>query len=143
MPLNNTILFPINFEEAHDESVKKVKIIEDEETRKNIKQRYKELEKNIFNDNVFFIRPAESLEDMKDEAIQQSNCVYKNYSGKYAKGETDIYFMRKKDKPNKALVTIEVYKGLIRQQYQKYNREVTKEQEKFIQKWEEKVLKVA
>ncbi|MBP3254921.1 MAG: PcfJ domain-containing protein [Clostridia bacterium] len=136
-------LFPDNFMQAHDESVKKVKVVEDRETREKIIKRYAELKKNEYDNKIFFIRPAKSLSDMKDEAKQQSNCIYTNYSGKYAKGETDIYFMRKVDNPKKSLVTLEVKEGKIRQKYQKLNRITTDEQDKFIKEWEKAVLKAA
>ena len=143
VPLTKKILLPDNFREAHDESVKKVKIIKSSVIKSKIKKRYNELEKNEYCDNVFLIRPAKSLEDMKDEAKQQNNCVYKNYSDQYAFGETDIYFMREVNNPEKSLVTVEVKKGTVRQKYQKQNQIVTKEQSKFLNKWENEVLKAA
>lgn len=142
-PLINRELFPKDFMKAHDESVKKVKVIQDKETKERIKTRYNELKKNEYSNNIFLIRPAKSLLDMKQEAEQMSNCVYTNYSGRYARGETDIYFMRNVKTPEKSLVTIEVNNGRIRQKYQKYNRLTTVEQNKFIDKWAEEVLKVA
>ena len=80
---------------------------------------------------------------MKDEAKQQENCVYKNYSERYAFGETDIYFMRDIKNPNKSLVTVEVLGKKIRQKYQKKNKIVTDEQNEFLEKWENEVIKVA
>ena len=143
IPLTKKMLLPENFIEAHDESVKKVKVISSDVIKEKIKHRYIELEKNKYNDNIFLIRPAKSMEDMKNEAKQQNNCVYKNYSDKYAFGETDIYFMREIKNPKKSLVTVEVNNGTIRQKYQKHNQVVTKEQNKFLKQWEQKILKVA
>lgn len=143
IPLTKKMLLPENFIEAHDESVKKVKVISSDVIKEKIKHRYIELEKNKYNDNIFLIRPAKSMEDMKNEAKQQENCVYKNYSDKYAFGETDIYFMREIKNPKKSLVTVEVNNGTIRQKYQKYNQVVTKEQNKFLKQWEQEILKAA
>ena len=143
IPLTNKILFPENFQEAHDESVSKVKVIQSKLIKDKIKQRYDQLEKNIYRDNVFLIRPAKTLNDMKEEAKQQNNCVYKNYSDKYAWGDTDIYFMRELKNPNKSLVTVEVRNGKIRQKYQKRNDIVTDDQQKFLNKWEKEVLRAA
>ena len=83
------------------------------------------------------------MNDIKDEANQQHNCVYTNYSEKYANGETDIYFLRKIKKPNESLVTVEVMNGRIRQKYQKRNTKTNKEQNNFLKLWERKVLNVA
>ena len=101
-------MFPLNFKEAHDNSVKKVKIVESKEIAQKIKTRFKKLQVNKFQDKIFFIRPAKTLEDLKDEAKQQKNCVYKNYSELYANGITDIYFLRKLENPKESLVTVEV-----------------------------------
>lgn len=143
IPLTKKILYPKNFQKAHNESVKKVKIVKDEILQKKIKQRGTQLEKNQYQNNVFFIRPAKSLDDMKDEAKQQNNCVYKNYSESYANGETDIYFLRNINKPEKSLVTVEVCNGKIRQERQKYNKDTTKAQKNFLEKWENEVLNAA
>lgn len=140
IPLSKKKLLPDNFQEAHDESVKKVKIVGNKFLNKNIKKRYKELQKNEFNNNIFFIRAAKSLADLKSEANQQKNCVYTNYSEDYAYGDTDIYFLRELKKPEKSVVTVEVLNGKIRQKYQKKNTEVTPEQEKFLELWEKNVI---
>lgn len=108
IPITKKVLFPLNFKEAHDNSVEKVKIVASKEIAQKIKTRYKKLQVNKFQDKNLFIRPAKTLEDLKDEAKQQKNCVYKNYSELYANGITDIYFLRKLENPKKSLVTVEV-----------------------------------
>lgn len=142
-PLTKKILFPKDFKEAHDESIKKVKVVNDKILMEKIKERANILNENRYDNGIFFIRPAETLEDMKDEAKQQNNCVYTNYSEPYAKGETDIYFLRRVTKPEKSLVTVEVRNGNIRQKYQKGSKLVTKEQSQFLALWEKQVLKAA
>lgn len=140
IPLTKKILFPEDLNEAHDDSVKKVKIVNSELLSKNIKKRYIELKENVYKNDKYFIRPAKTIEDMKDEAKQQKNCVYKTYSENYGNGNTDIYFLRENDNPNKSLVTVEVNNKKIRQQYQKYNKAVTEEQEEFLKKWEKNII---
>ena len=107
---------------------------------KKIQKRYKELQKNEFNNNIFFIRAAKSLADLKSEAKQQKNCVYKNYSEDYAYGDTDIYFLRELERPEKSVVTVEVLDGKIRQKYQKRNTRVTPEQNEFLEMWEKTII---
>lgn len=140
VPLTNKILLPKDFTEAHDSSVEKVELIENIDLDKKIQKRYKQLRKNRYKDNVYFIRPAKNLKDIRDEAKQQNNCVYKNYSDKYAFGETDIYFLRNLKEPNKSVVTVEVLDNRIRQKYQKCNKVVTSKQNEFLKKWEEKIV---
>lgn len=143
IPLSSKRLLPENFEEAHDESMEKVKIVEDSKLNTKINQRYKELKKNNYKDHKLYIRAAKSLKDMKNEANQQHNCVYSNYSEKYANGETDIYFLRKLEEPDKSLVTVEVLDGKIRQKYQKRNTAINKDQNEFLNLWEKTILNAA
>lgn len=143
IPFTRNVLLPDNFEEAHNLSVDKVKIVNNEIIDKKMKERFEELYKNKYKNQSFFIRPAKDLNDMKDEAKQQDNCVYKNYSENYAFGNTDIYFMRKIKSPEKSLVTVEVFDNKIRQKYQKGNKLVTKEQDEFLKLWEKQIIQKA
>lgn len=143
VPLTNNILFPENFWRAHDESVKKVKIVGSKVINKKIHKRYEELSKYSYEDKMYLIRPAKSLNDMKNESKQQNNCVYKNYSEKYAFGDTDIFFLRSLDNPNKSLATIEVNKKKVVQSRIKNNLKTNKEQDKFIENWEKTILNAA
>lgn len=143
IPLTKKKLLPKDFSEAHDISIKQVKIVENKILDEKIKLRYEQLEKNNYSNNNFFIRPAKNLSDIKDEAEQQNNCVYSNYSEKYANGDTDIYFLRNLKNPNKSLVTVEVLDGKIRQRYQKRNTAINKAQKEFLNLWENNVLNVA
>lgn len=143
IPLTNKILMPEDINEAHYESIKKVRVLSSKVINKKMINRYKELQKNAYNDNIYFIRPAKNVKDMKDEAKQQDNCVYKNYSESYAFGDTDIYFLRDMNKPDKSLVTVEVFKNKIRQKYQRKNELVTEEQNKFLLNWEKNIIQKA
>lgn len=140
---NKKLLFPEDFWEAHNESTKKVKIVGNKELDKKIKSRYHQLEKNIYKDNIFFIRPAKSLNDMKKEAKQQNNCVYKNYSEAYAFGDTDIYFLREISKPEESVVTIEVKNNKIKQKEQKNHSALSKEQNEILKYWERNIIQKA
>ena len=111
--------------------MKKVKIAENKLLDEKIKQRYEELKRNNYNDNKFCIRPAKTLNDMKDESNQQNNCVYSNYSEKYANGITDIYFLRTLKNPDKSLVTVEVLDGKVRQKYEKKIQRLIKKKKSF------------
>ena len=143
VPLTKKMLMPENFKEAHDTSVSKVQLIINDSKLLNreINKRYNELSKNIYNDDTYIIRPAKSLKDLKDEAKQQNNCVYKNYSESYAFGETDIYFLRKLKNPKKSLVTIEVNDKQIIQKEQKNHEDLSEEQLKILNYWEENIIK--
>ena len=53
IPLTKKILFPVNFIEAHNLSVEKVKIVNNKILKEKIKKRYKQLEKNKYSNNIF------------------------------------------------------------------------------------------
>lgn len=132
-------LFPKNLKEKHDEYEKQVEVQEQEKLTKSISTRVEVLKKNIFKNNGFIIFPAESVQAMIEESTQQHNCV-RTYADRYAKGECDIYFMRKANKPTESLVTVEVVKNKVVQKRIKHNEETTEKQNKFLKAWERKVL---
>lgn len=87
-----------------------------------------------------FIYPK-STQDIKDEAVQQSNCVA-SYIDRVIDGKCDILFLRKKDNPEESLVTIEVVNGKIVQARRQFNGLVTEEDQKAINYFNEKFSKV-
>ncbi len=88
----------------------------------------------------FIIFPATSVGDLVDESQQQHNCV-RNYVERYAKGSCDIYFMREVTNTQKSLVTVEVMDNKIVQKRIKRNDPTNKEQNEFLELWENAVLK--
>ena len=83
-----------------------------------------------------FVYPR-NISDIKDEAVQQNNCVA-SYIRRVLDGRCDIMFLRCKDSKDKSLVTLEVIdQKKIVQAYQRYNTPCTTEQREAIKKWEE------
>lgn len=82
-----------------------------------------------------FIYPK-CTQDIKDESSNQHNCV-SSYVKRVIDGECHILFLRKKDSPDKSLVTIEVRNDKIVQALQKFNNPLTKEQQEVVDKWNE------
>ena len=78
-----------------------------------------------------------STQDIKDEAVSQNNCVA-SYIDEVIDGKCHIIFLRKKDKPNESLVTIEVRNNHIVQARRRFNDPVTQEDQEVIDKWNEK-----
>lgn len=83
----------------------------------------------------------ESTQDIKDEAVQQNHCVA-SYIDRVIKGECDILFLRKKNEVDKSLVTIEVRDGKVVQARGKFNRDVSAEEQKIINKYNKKLERV-
>ena len=139
---NKRNLFPDNLEQKHNEYAEQIAIKNNPKLCKAINKRYKQLEKNSYSNNTFFVIPAQSFSALENESKQQNHCV-RTYAEKYAKGKCDIYFMRKKERPEKSLVTIEVKNGRITQSRLKNNALPNDTQRNFLKKWENEILKVA
>ena len=80
-----------------------------------------------------FIYPS-CIQDIRDEAVQQSNCVA-SYIDRVIDGGCDILFMRYSDSKDSSLVTLEVRNNQIVQAKQRFNYEVTAEQQEAIETW--------
>ena len=86
-----------------------------------------------------FVYPK-STQEIKDEAVQQNNCVA-SYIDSVIDGDCHIMFLRKKDFPDKSLVTIEIKDNIIVQAKRKFNDPVTEEDQKAIDAWNKKFSK--
>lgn len=133
-------LYPKNLKRKHDEYMNQIEINKNKELAKKIKSRYKRLVRNAFEYGKFTIFAADSIESLENESSEQNNCV-RTYAERYANKECDIYFMRLIDQKNKSLVTVEVKNSEIVQKRTKNNQQTTKEQDKFLDMWETKILK--
>ena len=98
------------------------------------------LEYEITIDNYSFIYPK-TPQDIKDEAVQQTNCVA-SYINKVMNGDCHIMFMRYKNTPQDSLVTLEIRGDKVVQKRGRFNRETTDEENKYIAKFEKHLHKV-
>lgn len=80
-----------------DENSKKEKITEN--------QRRLEFLEEMIDSPIYKIVIPYTVEDLIDEGNQQNNCVGSYYNDDIANGDDLIYFIRKKDNPEKSLVT--------------------------------------
>ena len=139
---NPKYLYPVNLEEQHDILEEQYEIANKELIDKKINERGKVLSINLYKNKEYFVIPAPSYKALLDESKQQQHCV-RTYAEKYADGECDIYFMRNNNSPEKSLVTIEVRENKIVQSRAKHNNSPSEKEKKFLQKWENKVLRKA
>ena len=133
------VLYPKDLKFEHDRVTNLVEVIKNEANDKLIKQRLKILNQNIYQDGKYIIFPAPSIESLIEESNQLEHCV-KTYSQRYALAETDIYFLRNINDKDKPLVTIEVQHNNIVQARIKHNDNPSKEQQKFLDLWQAKIL---
>ena len=80
-----------------------------------------------------FIYPK-CTQDIKDEAVQQNNCVA-SYIQRVIDGKCHILFLRKKNNIDKSLVTIEVRDGKIVQALRHFNHPLNNEESMIVDKW--------
>lgn len=133
------VLYPKKIEEVHDKVLAQYNIQKNENINKAIKNRYLKIKNNIYKNKNYIIFPVQNQTQLINESLQQSNCV-RTYAERIANGECDIYFMRLLSEPKKSLVTVEVRKNKVVQQRTKFNENTTKEQQKFLELWERKIL---
>lgn len=77
------------------------------------------------------------IQDIKDEAVQQHNCVA-SYIDRVINGECHIMFMRNKFSPSKSLVTLEVVDGRIVQARREFNRDLTASESEAVNQYNER-----
>ena len=111
---------------------KNYRLLKDKEQQEQIEKsqkRIKELETLIYKDYCFIVPTTQK--ELIDEGEQQHNCIGHFYNDSMCKGEDFIYFIRKKNEPEKSYITcrFDVYtKKTVEARY-KFNDEVSKEED--------------
>lgn len=128
--------YPKNFLTTHKiacRNYNRLKIKFDEELFKN------RIDKSLeFEYNGYSIIYPDSTEDIKDEAVQQNNCVA-SYIDRVINGDCHILFLRNKKFLDKSLVTLEIQNDKVVQARGKFNREVTSKEQSIIDKYNQKL----
>jgi len=108
----------------------------------------RDLERNrkvfAWQQDGYFVRPAESAEDIIHEGRMQHHCVGASdtYMAKMAARESWICFLRKKEAPEEPWYTVEVDKNGIKQAYAAYDRKPDwEETDKILKAWMQQVKK--
>lgn len=95
------------------------------------------LEKTI---NDYAIVYPKTVQDIKDEAISLNHCVA-SYIQEVIDGECHILFLRRKDKLDESLITLQVIDGQIVHVAGNFNREPSKEEKAIIDLYNAKNVK--
>jgi hypothetical protein len=133
MDLNQeSILFPSNLHRAHQNTIKQVKIKEDAEITRKIQLRKKFLEGYCFEYAGLIIRPAADSKELIEEGKALHHCVG-TYANRYAKGETNLFVIRRVSEPDKPFYTMEIKDNNIQQTRGLKNCAPTKEVQAFIE----------
>lgn len=120
---------PGNIREAHDEvmAAHRAKIMKvDDEKIEKIAERYKSYENT--SDTLEIVIP-ENVRDFVNEGIQNNNCVA-SYAPKVASGQCVIFFIRRKENPEKSYITCECREGgMLGQCFYRNNQMVSNREE--------------
>ena len=109
----DSVVFPRNLYQAHQNTIEQVKIKADKELDKQIRDRIKKLSKQYsFKHEGLIIRPAKSTRELINEGKALHHCVGR-YAQGYAQDDSIILFIRKASAPNKPYFTVEVRKNVI------------------------------
>ncbi|MFS8214788.1 PcfJ domain-containing protein [Paenibacillus sp. S29] len=132
-------LFPNDLHEAHMKLTKRVKLKKDKRVNKMIESRLPDLQKYCFEWKGLLIRPAASTLELFEEGKSLLHCVG-GYADSYGKGETDLFFIRRIDQPDKPYYTMEVQKGKVVQCRCFENKGMTLEVRAFVDQFIAKKL---
>ncbi len=136
----DNIVFPKNLYQAHQNTIKQIKIKEDKDLNKKIKERLKMLNKKYtFEYNNFLIRPAKDSLELIEEGKALSHCVG-TYAKKYADGKTVILLIRTLLEPEKPYYTVEIINNKIIQIRGKYNCLPDEAIKEFLKEFEQNKL---
>ena len=144
---NEFNLFPKNFKEAHDEMSKQYMKFKDKQAREETK-RFNRLLKKLRKETAeaeamnldiggLFIRLPNKLEELKEEGQFLHHCVG-TYMEKVEKGETTIFFIRRKEAPETPYYTLE-WHGKVIQCRGLHNCDMTPEVKAFVEIFGEKM----
>lgn len=116
LPLNEGIIFPPDFTQAHNQLttiLNNKKFAEEskkiEELDKPFEPTYQKLcKKYEYGNNQYAIRPARGKQELFVEGSTLKHCVYSCYSDRYLAGKVLILLVRKIDEPNTPFYTMEL-----------------------------------
>lgn len=138
IPLTSAVRYPENFKKAHDDMQDKIKINESKIVTDKIQEQViKTLFKYRYADNEYVITPANSVQDLIEESKQLHHCV-RTYTNKYARGETAIFLIRKRDDVLHPFYTLELKDKKINQVRGLHNCDPIDAVSRFIKKWAKK-----
>lgn len=129
------IIFPKDLEKAHEEASANISVEKDEKAFAKYQKRYEKLQKmyEYSNGNYQIVIPK-GVNDIIEEGTILQHCV-KGYASRHIKGKTTILFMRRCNRPNTCLITIEINGSEIWQNRGKRNRQLTKDEQTFVNEW--------
>ena len=129
------VIYPKNLIDAHDQATANIGVVRDEKAMIKYQNRYEKLQKQYeYSNGEYQIVIPQGVNDIVAEGSALCHCV-KGYAERHMEGKTTILFMRRCNRPNTRLITIEINGKTIVQNRGMKNRAPTKEEQAFIDKW--------
>lgn len=140
---DKSVLFPKDLGEAHARTSAQIKILASEKENEAIKVKAEILKELNWEYQGLIIRAAETAAEIINEGKEQKHCVGR-YVGKVANGNSNIFFVRTKNEPEKAYYTVELILDSIGYHFAQCrgykNRDMTEEVQNFVDKWLKEVV---
>ena len=127
-------LYSSYLKQTHDIASRNYKLFISEQDEKKFEEHYKNVKAVYYGDYV--IMPPKNTRDVRQEGNSLNHCVA-SYIKRIIDNETTILFLRKKDKKDESLITLEVRNGNIVQARGACNRKVNKEELSVIKRYAE------
>lgn len=137
MIMNSSNRYPADLKKAHDELNKNIYVLRNEKKDKKILSNSRKYDKYIyFNDN-YLICPCRNSGELIEESNVLNHCV-KQYIDRVCENQTEIFFIRKKEEPNRPYVTLELKQKEIKQCYGKNDYIPDDHVKEFVKEWANK-----
>lgn len=135
------IMYPKDLRRAHDEMLLRVSYKVDPEIDARIASRVDALTAYTLDDDNFIMTIPKSQEDFIKEGKILSHCVAK-YANAHSKGDTSIFFLRRKNDPDMPYFTVEYRGGNVIQNHGFRNSNAPKDVSVFTNKWLKKARSI-
>lgn len=141
LPRTESVLFPKNLRQEHDRLIP-IKAKKDYAAQeKQLKKRVQILEMLDYSDDDFLIRPLRTTAEFLKESSVLNHCV-KTYIDRCAKGETNIYGIRKVSDPETPYFTLTLSnEAAVTMNLGKNNCQPPQEVKDFVVKWQKTVIR--
>lgn len=134
------VICPADLKAAHDKAQKEFEKMESDIKQKEFEKVVEKLEKYDYEGERYIIRPARSQKELIQESKKLHHCV-RTYADMMARGDTAIFFLRDKEKPDTPLYTLEFKDKKVIQFRGDHNCSPDESAKEFISMWMKKVVK--
>ena len=128
------VKYPKNLATHHNKRALACGMLSMDIDERKMADRYKVLKEKEWSNKEYIVIAPQTVGDIVDEATQQANCL-RNYIDRVVNGQTDIYFLRKKQTPSESLVSVEVNDNRLITAKRKFDNEPSYDQKAILAEW--------